>query len=194
MDNFEQIRSVLTQFTDFADDGWKEFSSHLVFQKFNKEDYLCREGQVENYIYFLNKGIARSYFLKDGRDYTLDFFFTQDFVTSFTSFLSRRPSLVTIQALENCETWKINHRYIYEQYTKHHSSERLGRLIAEMQFMKRSSKEMELLSLTAEERYRNLFQKNPVLVNKIAVKHLSSFLGIHPESLSRIRNKIAAGN
>lgn len=132
--------------------------------------------------------------MKDGRDYTLDFFFDHDFVTSFTSFLTRKPSLVSIQALEDCETWKISHQYIYEQYRKHHSSERLGRLIAEAQFMKRSSKEMELLSLTAEQRYKNLFIKNPALVSKISVKHLSSYLGIHPESLSRIRNKVSSGN
>jgi len=194
MDDFEKIRNSLLQFINFPDEVWEEFKSHLVFQKFKKEETICDEGDVENFIYYLSKGVARSFFLKDGRDYTLDFFFDHDFVTSFTSFLTRKPSLVNIQALEDCETWKISHQYIYEQYRKYHSSERLGRLIAEAQFMKRSSKEMELLSLTAEERYKNLFKKNPALVGKISVKHLSSYLGIHPESLSRIRNKVTPGN
>jgi CRP-like cAMP-binding protein len=194
MEGFEQIRNALLQFINFPDEVWAEFSAHLVFQKFKKEESICAEGEVENNIYYLSKGIVRSYFLKDGRDYTLDFFFDHDFVTSFTSFLTRNPSLVNIQALEDCDTWKISHQYIYELYRKYHASERLGRLIAEAQFMKRSSKEMELLSLTAEERYKSLFKKSPVLVSKISVKHLSSYLGIHPESLSRIRNKVAFGN
>jgi CRP/FNR family transcriptional regulator, anaerobic regulatory protein len=194
MDDFEKIRNSLLQFINFPDEVWEEFKSHLIFQKFKKEEPICSEGEVESFIYYLNIGVARSYFLKDGRDYTLDFFFDHDFVTSFTSFLTRKPSLVNIQALEDCETWKISHPYIYELYRKHHSSERLGRLIAEAQFMKRSCKEMQLLSLTAEERYKSLFKKNPALVSKISVKHLSSYLGIHPESLSRIRNKVTSGN
>jgi CRP-like cAMP-binding protein len=150
MKDFEQIRAVIRQLTDVPDEVWQEFSRHFVVQQFGKDEYFCREGQVENYIYFLRSGIVRSYFLKDGKEYTFDFFFENEFVTSFTSFISRQPSQVSVQALEKAETWKIHHQYIYELYDHSHQAERIGRKIAERQFMIRSRKELELVSLTAQ--------------------------------------------
>lgn len=191
MDQLSQIRDILHTVTVLSDSEWEAFKDRLIMQEFEKDEHLCREGQTENYIYFIEGGACRSYFLKDGREYTLDFFFSSEFVTSYTSFLTREPSQVNIQALVKTKTFKIHYNSLQSLYDQYHHGERVGRVIAEKQFIKRSRKEMELLSLTAEDRYRSLFKKNPALVGQISVKHLSSYLGIHPESLSRIRNKIA---
>jgi len=75
-------------------------------------------------------------------------------------------------------------------YARSHHGERIGRLMAEYQYIKRLRREMDLLSRTAEERYAGLLQRAPKLVSNISVKHLSSYLGIQPESLSRIRKQL----
>ncbi|HEY0273699.1 MAG TPA: cyclic nucleotide-binding domain-containing protein [Chitinophaga sp.] len=191
MDDKLPVRAAIERLLPFPEPEWAFFRDHLQAQDFQKEDYLCREGQVEQHLYFLISGLARSYYLKDGRAYTLDFFFPHDFATAFTSFLQQRPAATNLQALENTRTWKIHYTDLQTLYQRSATAERIGRVIAEQQFIRRSLRELELLSLTARERYQRLFDSHPELVARISVKHLSSYLGIHPESLSRIRRQVA---
>jgi len=185
--NFDKIKSAISGFVALTDEKWNAFSSGLLLKTFKKGDFLIREGQTENYNYFLNAGATRNYFLKDGRDYTVDFQFEGDFVTAYLSFISREPSPIFIELLEEAEVVAIPYRHLQEFYKKDHEGERIGRLMAEFQYVKRLRKEMDLLAFTAEERYALLLSKNPELIQNISVKHLSSYLGIQPESLSRIR-------
>ncbi len=194
MTDLAAIRAALERYGTMTDEVWTEFSRHLVSRKFEKDEHLTYRGRVENYLYFLVKGTARSYFLREGKEYTYDFFFPGSLFTAFTSFITRMPSQVGIQALDACTAFKIHHRFIYTLYDHYHSAERFGRIVAEQQFMNRSRKEMGILSMTAEQRYTELFERDPDLVSKISVKHLSTYLGIHPESLSRIRNKVSGRN
>ncbi|MEJ7685142.1 MAG: hypothetical protein WKG06_46305 [Segetibacter sp.] len=91
--------------------------------------------------------------------------------------------------LEDAEVIAFSHKFLNEFYCKYHNGDKIGRLMAETQYIKRLRKEMELLSLTAEERYAKLMEKNPALISSISVKHLASYLGIQSESLSRIRKQ-----
>lgn len=189
MTNLPAIRAALEKLVPFPEPEWSIFRDHLQPAGFKKDEFLCREGQVEQYIYFICEGVARSFFAKDGREYTFDFFFAGDFATAFTSFLQRRPSAINIQALEATQTYRIHHADLEALYKTGAAAERVGRHVAEHQFIRRSVKELELLSLTATERYQRLFEEHPEMVSRISVKHLSSYLGIHPESLSRIRRQ-----
>jgi len=187
MNYLDNIKRAFFQLHPISEDGWNDFSGRLMLKSFRKGDFLTREGQVENYIYFLNKGATRNYFIKDGKEFTVDFLFEGDFVTAYYSFITREPSPVFIELLEDAEAVAIHYQSLHAFYSNHSDGEKVGRLIAESQYVKRLRKEMDLLSLTAEERYAALMKKNPELVSGISVKHLSSYLGIHPESLSRIR-------
>ena len=187
MSDFKKIKQALFQLTPIPEREWNEFADNLVFKNFSKGDYLIREGQVEKFIYFLNKGSTRNYFIKDGKEFTVDFHFEGDFVTAYYSFITREPSSVFIELLEETEAIAIPYKLLHEFYNKYQHGDRIGRLMAEAQYIKRLRKEMDLLSLTAEERYAALMTKNPALISTISIKHLSSYLGIQPESLSRIR-------
>jgi CRP/FNR family transcriptional regulator, anaerobic regulatory protein len=181
------IHAALNRILPLGEDEWNDLAGGLILKDFYKGEYLIREGQVENYIYFLNRGSTRNYFIKEGKEFTVDFHFEGEFVTAYYSFITREPSGIFIELLEDTETVVIPYGPLQAFYNKYHNGEKVGRLIAEYQYVKRLRKEMELLSLTAEERYTKLMQKNPALINSISVKHLSSYLGIQPESLSRIR-------
>lgn len=185
--HLQKIKQTIQQFSPLPQDEWEAFSSKLIVKRYRKGDFLISQGQVENFMYFLNSGTTRNYFLHDGKEFTVDFQFEGDFVTAYYSFITREPSSVTIELLEDAEAIAIFYSDLQEFYRSFHNGERTGRLIAEYQYTRRLRKEMDLLSLTAEERYASLMQRNPRLVQEISVKHLSSFLGIQPESLSRIR-------
>ncbi|AXY74347.1 Crp/Fnr family transcriptional regulator [Paraflavitalea soli] len=187
MDDFQAIRQAIGQLHVLSEVEWTAFAGKLQVKTFKKGDYLIREGQVENAIYFINKGSTRNYFLKDGKEFTVDFQFKGDFVTAYYSFITREPSSVFIEWLEEAEVVEISHQTLTQFYKEYHSGEKIGRLMAESQYVRRLRKEMDFLSYTAEERYVQLMEKNPQLIQQISVKHLSSYLGIQPESLSRIR-------
>jgi CRP-like cAMP-binding protein len=191
MDELQRVRQALQQVSNLADDAWQDFEGLLVRKQFKKDEFLIREGQVENQLYFLLTGATRNYFLREGKEFTVDFHFAGDFVTAFYSFITRQPSPIFITLLEDTETMAISHEAMQAYYLRHASGERTGRQMAEYQYVRRLKKEMDLLSLTAEERYQELLKKNPVLINSLSVKHLSSYLGIQPESLSRIRKVVS---
>jgi CRP-like cAMP-binding protein len=193
MSDFLLIQQAIYKLQPLDAAEWNDFSQKLLLKKYSKGDFLIREGQVENYIYFLNKGATRHYFIKDGKEFTVDFQFQGDFVTAYYSLITREPSAVFIELLEEAEVVAIPVKFLNEFYGKYHHGEKIGRLMAEYQYIKRLRKEMDLLSYTAEERYTALMQRNPAMIQHISVKHLSSYLGIHPESLSRIR-KLHARN
>lgn len=189
MDHYTALKQAISAIAPLAAEEWNAFSEALTTRRFPKGEYLCREGQVEHYIYFLGKGATRHYFLREGREFTVDFHFEGEFVTAYYSFLTRKPSPVSATAIEDTEAILIPHQQLHEFYDRHHMGERIGRRIAEYQYIRRLEREMALLSLSAEERYAALVMRNPALVQQISVKHLSSYLGIQPESLSRIRKQ-----
>jgi len=189
MNTFLRIKQAFDKFLSLQDSEWEDFSARLILKQYNKGDFLIREGQVENFIYFLNTGAVRNYFISNGKEFTVDFHFQGDFVTAYYSLITREPSSIFIELLEDAEVVTIPLKSLNEFYDKYHNGERIGRLMAEYQYAKRIRKEMDLLSKTAEERYAELVQRNPTLIQNISIKHLSSYLGIQPESLSRIRKQ-----
>lgn len=191
MSGLSAIRDTFQRILPLPEVVWEDLAAQFSFKNFTKGSFLIREGQVENQLYFLNSGVTRNYFLKDGKEYTVDFAFTGDFVTGYYSWITREPSPIFIELLADAETVVIQRAALDAHYARHPEAEKMGRLIAERQYARRLQREMDLLSLTAEERYRQLVAKNPVLVSGLSVKHLSSYLGIAPESLSRIRKGFA---
>lgn len=187
----DAIRETFEQILPLPQAAWEDLAGLLRIRAFRQGSFLIREGEVENYLYFLNQGATRNYFLKDGKEYTVDFHFAGDFVTAYYSWITRQPSPIFIELLEDAETVVIERNVLNAYYDRYPHAERIGRLIAEHQYAKRLRREMDLLSLTAEERYGQLLARNPALVGNLSVKHLSSYLGIQPESLSRIRKAYA---
>lgn len=189
MSDLLKIQQAVFSILPISEHEWEDFSIHLLIKHYRKGEFLTREGQVENYIYFLNTGATRNYFTRDGKEFTVDFHFEGEFVTAYYSLITRELSSVSIELLEDAEVVAMPYKFMNEFYAKYHNGERIGRLIAEYQYIRRLRKEMDLLSRTAEERYHELLRRNPVLIQQISVKHLSSYLGIQPESLSRIRKQ-----
>ncbi|QNF32530.1 Crp/Fnr family transcriptional regulator [Adhaeribacter swui] len=192
MNRSEQIRQVFEQLVALSPKQWAPFEQHLEEVKFKKNAFLCQAGQVEQYLYFLHAGAVRVYHQTEQQEFTLNFHFAPEFVSAFSSFLTQLPSRVYVQGLENVEASRIHRSHLYQSYEQHHTAERLGRLFTETLYVHKTNREIDLLSLSAEEQYRNLLRKNPKLVSTISVKHLASYLGIQPESLSRIRQKVSS--
>ena len=158
---------------------------------YQKGQHLTRQGETENYLYFITEGCIRNYTIHDGEDYSLDFYFTGNFTTSYMSFLLREPSTVSVQAMVPSKVIRIHYHDVQSLYSKYKNIETLGRLITESLYVRRTKREFSFITQSAEERYLTLMASHSQIVQDIPQKHIASYLGIKAESLSRIRRALA---
>lgn len=170
-----------------------ELWDSLTIDSLKKGDYTVKQNEMEHYVRFLVDGIIRVFRIDEDKEITMDFLFSGEFVTGYSSFISRLPSPYSLQMLKTGTVFKFPSRKIHELFNKSHEFERFGRIAAEQAYLKRTFMESDILMNTAEKRYVSLLEKNPKLVQEIPVKHIASYLGIAAQSLSRIRSRITTG-
>jgi CRP-like cAMP-binding protein len=187
MNELTKLKEAIMAFYPLDADAWNRVEPAITLKSFKKGHFLVNEGDKEDKIYFLVSGISRNFFVKNDKEFTIDFHFEGDFVTGYYSLITGEPSLISVELITDAQVAIMPFSLIKEGYTNSVKAANLGRVIAEMQYVKRLKKEMDLMSLSAEERYLKLMDFKPEMSKKISVKHISSYLGIQPESLSRIR-------
>jgi len=142
-------------------------------------------------MYFIVSGLARFFFLnQQGQEVTSDFYFAPGFITSFSSFVNQTPSQFTIQALMPVEALAISRRNLLNLYERHPRLERVGRILTEQAYSEAEKHLLSLLNDAPKDRYLWLLEEYPQYVQHIPLQYLASYLGITPESLSRIRKRI----
>ncbi len=154
-----------------------------------KNDFLLSEGQQCRHLYFLEKGALRGFYNADGKEITHWFGFENDFVTSFHSFITREPAVENIQLLESCTLWSISKETLTGLFNRYHEIERLVRIINEKYYIRLEERFVNAQFKTAAERYENLLQESPHILERVPLGYIASYLGISQETLSRIRSK-----
>jgi CRP/FNR family transcriptional regulator, anaerobic regulatory protein len=166
------------------------FLEILQIKSFKKKEFLLQEGKVCNKIYFINSGCMRAFYNVEGVENTVQFFFADSWYTDYESFLTGKPATENMQALEPCEIVQFNKEDLYKLYETYPVFHSVGRVMAENAFMSLSKLNKMLTNEEPTERYLNLLQLRPDVVEKIPQHYIASYLGIKPESLSRIRKRI----
>lgn len=171
---------------------WKIFKGNLISKSVAKNEYLLREGQYVHSLGFLITGALRTFYT-DEKGNEISFLLQTDdaFFGDFGSYLTACPSRLNIQAIEACEIWLVEKEALEALYLTDIYWMQFGKQMAEKIFLDAKQRIEELLYLTPEQRYINLLAKTPELHKKIPQKYLSSYLGITPQSLSRIRKRIS---
>lgn len=187
----EQIRIYLEKISKQSDKDWQIFSSRLTRKEFPKKTSILRTGKTENYLSFVEKGIVRFFIPKEENDLTFSFVFANNFVSAYDSFLSQSASTYDVEALTDCILWRLTYNDLQQIYRETEVGNFIGRQASEDLFLKKSKRELSLLNETAEERYLNLFTEQPELIKQIPLKYIASYIGITPQALSRIRNRIS---
>ncbi len=189
---FEKLKSHIDTFSKISDEDWQLLLPQLKIRYFNKNQFYLREGDVEQQIGFLNSGLFRWYYInKDGDESNYHFFFDENFVVDYHSFVTQQPSRMFIQALEPAEVVLLPKRdLILSIYKKSHAWESFGRLIAEASYIETAKRAHDFLFLSPEERYLELIKMRPDIINRVSLTNISSYLGVKPQSLSRIRKRL----
>lgn len=155
-----------------------------------KTDYLIRQTQIARYMYFLEKGALRGYYILDGKEITHWFAFENDFVTSFHSFITQTPAVENIQLMESAVLWRISREKLTALYNAHHEIERVVRIAYEKYYIKLEERFVNAHFKTAKELYNDLMLQRPHILERVPLGYIASYLGISQETLSRIRGKL----
>ncbi|AEE49642.1 Crp/Fnr family transcriptional regulator [Haliscomenobacter hydrossis] len=159
--------------------------SKLLYLK--KNETLQPIGHTCKTIYFVQKGIARIFYYKDGIDITECFAAENHIIARVESLFTQRPSQKGIQIIEASEIIAINATKLFALYDQYPSIERLFRKIFEQGYVETVNRLESLQFYSAEERYLNLLHEMPNLLQRVPLKYIASYLGITQVSLSRIR-------
>ncbi len=187
----EQIRTYLDKIARQTDHDWHIFSSKLSRKEFAKKTLVLKAGQTENYLSFIEKGIIRFYMPGDENDLTFSFTFANSFVSAYDSFLTQLPCAYQVETLTDTVLWRLTHSDLQIIYKETGVGNLIGRHASEELFLNKSRRELSLLRDSAEQRYLNLFKEQPHVIRDIPLKYIASYIGITPQALSRIRNRIS---
>jgi len=153
-----------------------------------KGEFLFQENDICEFVGFTLKGFLRTFFIKDGKEYTLFFHPEHRSVGDYESFRKQKPACFSCQAIEDSEVLLVNHQ-VLNAFEELPEGQKFLRLHAEnLAFMLRD-KLLSLFRDSPEQRYLDLIQTEPEL-QRIPQYYLASYLGIEPESLSRLKRRI----
>jgi CRP/FNR family transcriptional regulator, anaerobic regulatory protein len=156
-------------------------------------DIIIRSGEVNDTLYFIDKGMVRSYYYNEEgnskNEVTAWFVGEYGFIYIPHSFITQGPSLESVELLEDSEMVSISHRSLYELYSLYPEANLIGRVLTEMYLVMYDDRVRFLRMMSAQKRnevFQNMF---PEIYERAPKKHIASFLGLTPETLSRVRKK-----
>lgn len=184
-----EILKYLSKYTVISKEIETAIFESTFIQSFEKGNVLLKEGALSNECYFVLKGCIRSYFLKDGEEKTIEFYTEEQSVTP-TNYGTLKPSEYYLECLEDTVVTVGNPELEKVTFKKYPQLESLSRIIAETIIVKQQESFTQFKISTPEERYSNLLETRPNLLQRVPQHQIASYLGIKPESLSRIKKRI----
>lgn len=170
-----------------SEDNWAICEGVLRVRTVPKGEYLVQQGNVCNYVSFINHGLLRMYYLVDGKERINEFFKEGEYCSDYRSFLLREPSATSIRAIEDTEVVDISFNDLQNLYKQIPEANIIGRLVAEELFIDICRRTTCEVNADAATRYDNLIAESPWLLQRVPQYMIASYLGITPEALSRIK-------
>jgi CRP-like cAMP-binding protein len=188
MDLHTILTAIQSKYSKLSADTATEMFSCLKPLSISKNTLLVREGQYADKTYYIIKGCARAYYVKDGKEITDWFAFENEFICSIHSFFNDVPSPHYIEILEDSDLLEITRADAITLCDKYHDFERLQKEVVVHTLLKLQKRVESLLFETAHSRYQSLLVAQPDITQRIPLTHIASHLGITLETLSRIRS------
>jgi CRP/FNR family transcriptional regulator, anaerobic regulatory protein len=182
-----QLQNFFRFFVNFSNEELEEVSHFFYPKKLKKGQNLCKPGDIATEIGFVLKGVFRIYYLIEGKESTRFLGCENLFITSIPSFTTQKPSIEYVEALEDAELLMLSYEDLQKMCDLSHKWDRLVRYLAEFSYNEQQNRIYSLIALTAQERYEQLTKTRPDFIQRIPQYIIANFLGISPETLSRIR-------
>ncbi|HEX6849225.1 MAG TPA: Crp/Fnr family transcriptional regulator [Chitinophagaceae bacterium] len=190
---YEVFFQALKNKVDFSDEDLTVIKKHLTPKKLRKKQYLLQEGDVCKFVAFVEKGALKSYTIDEkGTEHIIQFALEGWLISDLYSFLTGEPATYTIDAIEDCELVLISknaNEDLLRTLPKYETWIRLQITGAYVALQKRLT---SIISLSLEERYKSFTSVYPQIVQRVPQHMIASYMGLTPETLSRVRKKITS--
>lgn len=189
LDDYDII-AFLSKYVDISKELESAILKHSKIKQFSKKSIVLKEGQIARECFFVLKGCMKKYFLKDGEE-KITAFYTEGNVITPSSYTNKLPSKYFISTLENTIVLHGDPASEEEIYKEHPQLESLTRVLVEKIMVNKNDEFDYWVSNSPEERYQLLIKNRPELIQRVPQYQIANYLGIKPESLSRIRKRLA---
>lgn len=187
---YEQLKAFCSQTIPLTGQELRLIDDYFEVQHLKKKDLLLREQTYCNFIAFVATGSVRHFHVKDGVEKTCDISFEGAWVTDFAAFNSGELCRMNLQAMEDTTVFPIRKPQLEALYRACGRYETFGRIMTERVAERATEIAMSLSSEKPKERFQRIISERPDLFQRVPQKYIANFLGISPESLSRIRNRL----
>ena len=191
----EVLIQYMKRFSDLSESELKKLTVDVPVAAFKKGTILLHQGEIPDKCYFVLQGCVRQYAVdENGNENTYNFFTEEQSVTIFNQHKTDKASPYSLSCLEDCTLVVGDLSTEQESYDMHPVLETMTRKMMEEDMGAMRDDFSAFISSTPEERYRALMEKRPDLVDRVPQYQLASYLGIKPESLSRIKKRSEANH
>jgi CRP-like cAMP-binding protein len=188
MQLLDTAKQFVSKYVALNDKEFTRLAQVLEIREFDKKHLLIKEGEVEQYLNFVAKGLARKFFYKNKEELVTQIAREHDLISSYESFLTGSPSTYAVETIEPTTLISITKENVDNLYLSSPKMERLGRMIVTQQFLNKEHWEYDRMRLTSHERFIKFIQENGDLLQRVPQKHLASYLNIKPETFSRLKH------
>lgn len=186
--NFIELENRINSIVKLPPNELMLFKSKILLKEIDVNELLVKEGEISTKIYYVVSGLFRTYLNHDGVKINTEFFFEDSFMSAFTSYLTQQKTTLNIESIERSIIIEIPKAHLEDLYIQNPKWYSLGKRIFEEEFIKKCRRESSFLKNSAKERYLDLIVQYPQIEGRVALFHIASYLGIQPETLSRIRS------
>lgn len=189
---YNQIIQNISNTASLGKDEIDHFISLLKYRKIKKNQFLLQQGEIARFDSYVNKGCLKSSFIdKKGEEHIVQFAIEDCWITDYESLINRTPARLEVLALEDSELLQIDNNSYELLFDSYPGFERICRKKTQRSLASLYRCLISFMSSSAEERYLEFIRQHPGFVNRIPQYQIASYLGITPEYLSRIRNKLS---
>ncbi|AWK06211.1 Crp/Fnr family transcriptional regulator [Flavobacterium crocinum] len=186
----EDVKNIFETYFTADMTIWKGFSEKIKVREFEKSEIIKDYNAIERYLNIVIKGSAGLFVWDGKRDICINLLYEKSFISDYMSFLNQQPTVIKTEALEELILWSISHSDLNELYQKSETGLRIGKAISEMLYVRKQQEQINLLTLSPQERYLKLIEGRPEIFQRTPLKIIASYLGLTAESLSRIRKRV----
>ncbi|HJP63834.1 MAG TPA: Crp/Fnr family transcriptional regulator [Mucilaginibacter sp.] len=188
---YEQLKNYLLKNLTLSDQELDTFCGRFKLRSAKRGEILLEAGSICRYIYFVNKGCLRVYLMDaEGKESTRFLIPEGRFGTAFPSFILQEPSLAYIQSVEASEVLFLTHQDFRALPDILPAWEKIYRMNLERDYIASIKRIESLITMSAKERYTQLMESEPGLIQRLPSKIIADYLGISQETLSRLKSKI----
>ena len=186
----EFLLNFISSKTVLAEDELKLVKKSFVALEVDANTVLLKQGQIANHIYFLSKGIVKGYENNDGKNVICQLIPKENFFTSLESFFHQKPSTEFLQTITDCKIAVINKQDLDYLIEKIPSFSVLVQEVTNLHLSCKIERVKDFQTLSAKQRYKKFMVQYPKLALEVSIDNIASYLGMEPQSLSRIRRQL----